>query len=185
MKKIYNKLVRDRIPEVIEQAGKKAQIQQVNSLGLHRYALDKLREEVEEFVENPCAEEAADILEKHGVSIEVIDPRTISPFNDEVIINSVKRTGHCIVVDNDWLNCGFSAEVAARVSEFCFKDLKSPVYRIGFAPTPCPTTRPLENEFYPNAIDIIKSIERILKLKEIDLSNEDFYSYENQFKGPF
>lgn len=63
MKKIYNKLVRDRIPEVIEQAGKKAQIQQVNSLGLHRYALDKLREEVEEFVENPCAEEAADILE--------------------------------------------------------------------------------------------------------------------------
>ena len=134
---------------------------------------------------NVEALKAAEVLEKHGVSIEVIDPRTISPFNDEVIINSVKRTGHCIVVDNDWLNCGFSAEVAARVSEFCFNDLKSPVYRIGFAPTPCPTTRPLENEFYPNAIDIIKSIERILNLKEIDLSNEDFYSYENQFKGPF
>ena len=128
---------------------------------------------------------AAEILKKRGVSIEIVDPRTISPFNDEHIIKSVKKTGHCVVVDNDWLNCGFSAEVAARVSEKCFGKLKSPVRRIGFAPTPCPTVRHLENDFYPNAVNIIRAIEEMLELKPADLSNEEFYSHENRFKGPF
>lgn len=134
---------------------------------------------------NVEALKAAEVIEKQGISVEVVDPRTISPLNDKLILESVKKTGHCIVADNDWLNCGFSAEVAARVSESCFKNLKSPVSRIGFAETPCPTTRPLENKFYPNAIDIIKSIESKLKLQPIDLSNEEFYSYENKFRGPF
>lgn len=128
---------------------------------------------------------AAEILRKRGVSIEIVDPRTIAPFNDEMIIKSVEKTGRCIVVDNDWLDCGFSAEVAARVSEKCFGKLKYPVQRIGFAPTPCPTARHLENEFYPNAAKIIRTVERILKLSPTDLSKENFYSYENKFKGPF
>jgi pyruvate dehydrogenase E1 component beta subunit len=129
---------------------------------------------------------AAEILEqRHGVSVEVVDPRTITPLNDEFIIESVKRTGHCIVVDNDWVHCGFSAEVAARVSEKCFGNLKSPVNRLGFAFTHCPSTRPLENEFYPNAVDIIRAVEKQLGLHTVDLSDEDFYSYEHKFKGPF
>ncbi len=134
---------------------------------------------------NVEALKAAEILGRRGVSVEIINPRTIAPFNEEPIIKSVKKTGHCIVVDNDWVNCGFSAEVAARVSELCFNDLKSPVYRIGFVFTPCPSTRPLENCFYPNAIDIIRVIEKKLQLQPMDLSNEEFYSYENKFKGPF
>lgn len=134
---------------------------------------------------NVEALKAAEILGRRGVSVEIVDPRTIAPFNDELVIKSVEKTGYCIVADNDWLNCGFSAEVAARVSELCFNNLKSPVYRIGFAFTPCPCTRPLENCFYPNAIDIIRAIEKKLKLQPMDLSNEDFYSYENKFRGPF
>jgi len=134
---------------------------------------------------NVEALKAAEILGRRGVSVEIVDPRTIAPFNDELVIKSVEKTGYCIVADNDWLNCGFSAEVAARVSELCFNNLKSPVYRIGFAFTPCPSTRPLENCFYPNAIDIIRAIEKKLKLQPMDLSNEDFYSYENKFRGPF
>lgn len=128
---------------------------------------------------------AAEILEREGVSVEIIDPRTISPFDDTLAVESVRKTGHCIVADNDWLDCGFSAEVAARISEKCFGQLKSPVKRIGFAPTPCPTVRCLENEFYPNAVEIIRAIEEKLDLKPIDLSNEDFYSHERRFKGPF
>lgn len=134
---------------------------------------------------NVEAFEAAEILKKRGVSIEIIDPRTISPFNDKIIVQSVKKTGRCIVADNDWLHCGFSAEVAARVSEKCFRDLKYPVQRIGFAPTPCPTARHLENEFYPSAPKIVRMIEKMLKLSPTDLSKEKFYSYEYKFKGPF
>ena len=134
---------------------------------------------------NVEALKAAKILEKRGLSIEIVDPRTISPLNDELIIKSVKKTGRCIVADNDWLHCGFSAEVAARVSEKCFAKLKYPVRRIGFASTPCPTARHLENEFYPNAIKIIRTIEKMLKLNPTDLSKEEFYSHEKIFKGPF
>ena len=134
---------------------------------------------------NVEALKAAEILSRRGVSIEIVDPRTIAPFNEELIIKSVEKTGRCIVADNDWLNCGFSAEVAARVSEKCLSKLKSPIYRIGFAPTPCPTVRHLENEFYPNAVKLIRATEKMLGLEPTDLSKEEFYSHERRFKGPF
>jgi pyruvate/2-oxoglutarate/acetoin dehydrogenase E1 component len=134
---------------------------------------------------NVEAVQAAKILAKRGISVEVVDCRSIAPFDHATVLKSVTKTGHCIVADNDWVNCGFSAEVATRVYEGCFRQLKSPVDRIGFAHTPCPCTRPLENEFYPNAVDIIHSIENKLGISKTDLSQEDFYSYENKFKGPF
>ncbi len=128
---------------------------------------------------------AAEILQKRGVSIEIVDPRTIFPLDEETITGSVRKTGRCIVADNDWLYCGFSAEVASIVSEKCFGRLKCPIQRIGFAQTPCPTARHLENEFYSNAVKIVRTIEKMLKLTPADLSKEKFYSYENKFKGPF
>ena len=134
---------------------------------------------------NVEADFAADILEKRGISVEIVDPRTIAPLNDELIIKSVQRTGHCIVVDNDWLHCGFSAEIAARVSEKCFNDLEKPVKRIGFAEIPCPTARHLENEFYPNAKNIIREAENMLELEHMDFTGIEFYSHEKRFKGPF
>lgn len=134
---------------------------------------------------NVEAVHAAKILAKSGVSVEVIDCRSIAPFDAETVIRSVLKTGHCVVADNDWLHCGFSAEVAARVYEGCFGKLKSRIERLGFAGTPCPCTRPLENEFYPNAIEIVRAVESKLGLSPTDLSGEDFYSYENKFRGPF
>jgi pyruvate dehydrogenase E1 component beta subunit len=134
---------------------------------------------------NVEAVKAAQILEKRGVSLEVIDVRSIAPFDRDTVIESVRKTGRCIVADNDWVECGFSAEVATTVYEACMGTLKAPIQRIGYAPTPCPCTRPLENEFYPNAVDIIRAAEAQLGLPPSDLSAEDFYSYENKFKGPF
>jgi pyruvate dehydrogenase E1 component beta subunit len=123
--------------------------------------------------------------ERHNMSVEVIDARSAAPLEDTIIIDSVNKTGHCIIADNDWTHCGFSAEIAARIAEKCFGKLKSPVNRLGFAFTHCPCTRPLENLFYPNATNIIRAIEQKLSLEETDLSSENFYTYENKFKGPF
>lgn len=134
---------------------------------------------------NVEANHAAIILAKRGVSVEIIDPRTIYPLDDKPIINSVKKTKRLVIVDNDWLFCGFSSEVATRVYDNCYKILKSPISRIGFAPTPCPTVRILENKFYPNAQNIVRTVEKQLGISPIDLSGENFYSHENRFKGPF
>ena len=134
---------------------------------------------------NVEALQAAEILSHNGVDIEIVDPRTIAPLDEDIIVESVNKTGNCIVVDNDWVYCGFSAEVAAMVSDRCFGNLKSPVKRIGFAHTPCPTARHFENQFYPNAETIVRQVEKSLEIEKIDLSNELFYSHENRFKGPF
>lgn len=134
---------------------------------------------------NVEALKAAQILARRGIDVEIVDPRTILPLNYSPIYKSVKKTGHLVVADYDWVNCGFSAEVAARVSAELFGHLKSPVSRLGYAFTPCPTTRPLENKFYPSAVNIIREIEKKLKIKPTDLSGEEFYSYEKKFTGPF
>jgi pyruvate dehydrogenase E1 component beta subunit len=134
---------------------------------------------------NVEALKAAEILSKYGVEIEIIDVRTLSPLDLNLMANSVAKTGHCIVADNDWLPYGVSAEIAAEINEVCFGYLKSPIRRIGFAFTPCPTARHLENEFYPNAINIIRAVESKLDLPPTNLNGEEFYSHENRFKGPF
>lgn len=131
------------------------------------------------------AMKAAEVLAKYGVSAEVVDVRSIAPLDSATILQSARKTGRCIVADYDWVYCGFSAEVAAQISSACFGKLKSPVERLGFQPVPCPATRPLENLFYPSAPAIIRTAEKMLGLKNADISGETFYSYEEAFKGPF
>lgn len=135
---------------------------------------------------NVEAKKAAEILSQHhGVEIEIIDPRNVSSFDDSMLVDSVAKTRRCIVADNDWVYCGFASELASIIYEKCFDVLESPIPRIGFTHTPCPAVRFMENEFYPNAIRLIRTVEEMLDLPESDLSDEDFYSHENRFKGPF
>lgn len=135
---------------------------------------------------NVEAYQAADIVKRHhGKKIEVVDPRAATGINFNPIIASVQKTRRCIIADNDWVYCGLSAELATRIYEQCLCYLKAPISRIGFAPTPCPTTRILENKFYTNAESITREVERMLALPPADLSGENFYSHENRFKGPF
>lgn len=128
---------------------------------------------------------AAEILKKHEVSAEVVDARSIYPLDEKTIVGSVSKTKHALVVDYDWVYCGFGAELAAVLGKKCFNTLKSPIERLGFAPAPAPCTRPLENLFYPNAETIVRAVEKKLGLKTLNLSNEEFFTYENKFKGPF
>ena len=129
--------------------------------------------------------QAAGILAEKGVSCEVIDARSIAPLEMETIFASAAKTGHVIVADTDWTYCGFSAELAARIHEACWGKLKSPVQRIGFAHVPCPTTRPLENLYYPNAETLVRAVEKMKGLSASDLAGREFYSWSNRFKGPF
>ena len=129
---------------------------------------------------------ASEILKrKTGIEVEIIDPRSANIDDIGMIVESVKKTGYCLIADNDWLPCGVSGEISFKIYEKCMKYLKSPIKRIGFANTPCPTARHLENEFYPNAINIIREVEKMLNLEKVDLTGEEFYSHKNKFKGPF
>jgi pyruvate/2-oxoglutarate/acetoin dehydrogenase E1 component len=134
---------------------------------------------------NVEAVHAARILSAHGIEVEIVDPRTLYPLDLPLIVESVQKTKYCIVADCDWVSSGYSAEIAALLSEHCFGCLKKPVKRIGFAHTHCPTARHLENAFYPSAETLVRAVEEMLGLSSIDVSSENFYSHELKFKGPF
>ena len=131
------------------------------------------------------ATQAARILSENGIECEIVDIRTITPLDIDTIANSVSKTGHAVIADNDWSFCGIAAEIAAQITETCFDSLKAAPSRIGLAHVPCPTTRPLENLFYPSAKEIVRAVEMQLNLPSIDLSGEVFNEYEQRFRGPF
>ena len=87
---------------------------------------------------------AAELLEKDGISAEVVDLRSLLPLDTETIFNSVKKTHRAVVVYEDWRNGGYGAEIAARIGEFCFDDLDAPVGRVGGLNVPMPYARNLE-----------------------------------------
>ncbi len=105
---------------------------------------------------------AADELEKKGISVEVVDPRTLKPLDEQIILNSVAKTGRLIVADLNWRTCGFGAEVIATVVEKGFDLLKQPPIRVSFPDIPTPASYVLENAFYPGVEDIIKAVERLV-----------------------
>ncbi|MDZ4662403.1 MAG: transketolase C-terminal domain-containing protein [Pseudomonadota bacterium] len=129
--------------------------------------------------------QAAEILQRKNINVEVVDVRSIAPVDMTALENSVNKTKNCLVADYDWIFCGFSAEVAAELSHRCFESLERPIERIGFEHVPCPTTRPLENIYYPSALSLVRRIEKMLGLAKTDVSQDKFYTYEERFRGPF
>lgn len=104
---------------------------------------------------------AADELAKEGIELEIIDVRTLNPFDETLILESVRKTGNVIVVDHGWRSVGFSAEVLARVAEQCLGDLKAPPIRLTLPDLPTPTTRALSNYYYPLVHDIAAAARRV------------------------
>lgn len=100
--------------------------------------------------------EAGKELAKDNISAEVIDCRVLNPFNPDLIIDSVKKTGKLLVLDGSWKNCGFAGEVIASVSEK-FIDFKSTPRRMGLKDSPAPTSKPLEEDYYINVKDIVQN----------------------------
>ncbi len=106
--------------------------------------------------------DAAQILEKDGISVEVIDPRTLTPLDTKTIIKSVKKTGRIVVVSEDCKTAGVSAEIAARVAEEAIDYLDAPIKRVTASDTPIPFSPPLEQFIIPNEQSIIRAIKEIV-----------------------
>lgn len=124
-------------------------------------------------------------LEQKGIDAEVIDPVWLSPLDIETIAKSVEKTGHLLVVDNGWTSCGASAEIAMSALEM-LPGRAIRVDRMGFAPTPCPTTRSLEDHFYPNSRTIASKVFHMMRPEASEWVPEGEAAAEiANFKGPF
>ncbi len=106
--------------------------------------------------------EAADILAKEGIDIEVIDPRTLVPFDRETLVESVKKTGRLVIVQEACKRGGFSSEVAAEIVESeAFFYLDAPVKRVAGKNVPIPYCMELERHAVPQTEDIVAAVREI------------------------
>ncbi|MGP8068500.1 MAG: alpha-ketoacid dehydrogenase subunit beta [Candidatus Bathyarchaeia archaeon] len=103
--------------------------------------------------------EAAELAAAKGINVEVVDIRTLAPFDVETIINSVKKTGRVVILHEACKTCGFGAEIAAQIAERCILNLKAPILRVAGFDVPFPYV--LENEYMPNAPRVLAAVEKV------------------------
>lgn len=108
---------------------------------------------------------AAAILAAEGIEVEVLDPRTLAPFDEEAVLASVARTGRLVVVDETPLQGGVASGIAGMVAERGFHSLKAPVQRVARADTPVPFSPPMEEFIIPNEAKIIAAIRRVVQVQ--------------------
>ena len=109
------------------------------------------------------AEEAADRLgAEDGVSVEVLDLRTLLPMDDAAIVASVRKTGKVLVAHEDTRTGGLAGEIAARINERAFEWLDGPILRVTAADTPIPYAAPLEDFVLPQTDDLVDAARRLL-----------------------
>ena len=104
---------------------------------------------------------AADELEKKGVSVEVVDPRTLSPLDKETVLKSVRKTGKVVVAADDCKTGGVSNEIACVIIEEAFSHLKAPIQRVTAADMPVPSSRELEQQYMPTKEGVVKAVNKI------------------------
>ncbi len=106
---------------------------------------------------------AAGLLKKDGITAELIDLRSLKPLDENLLLNSVKKTGRIVVADGGWRTCGIAAEVLALVAEKALGYLQAPAIRVNLPDAPAPASRTLEEAYYPKADNIIKATRGVLQ----------------------
>jgi 2-oxoisovalerate dehydrogenase E1 component beta subunit len=109
------------------------------------------------------AQQAAEILAKEGIELEIIDLRTLMPLDREAIANTVKKTNRVIVLHEDVKTGGIAGEIAAIINEEAFDYLDAPIVRITSLDTPVPFSPPLEKAFLPQVEDVVREARRLVK----------------------
>ena len=110
----------------------------------------------------PLTLSLCDQLQKDGISVELVDPRTVLPLDIDTILKSVKKTGRLLVIDEGFAPCGFAVDVAAQVADRGFDDLDAPIKRINGAFTPTPYSPPLEKAVVPQPEQIAQAIRDLM-----------------------
>ncbi len=105
---------------------------------------------------------AAEQLAAEGISAEVVDPRTLTPLDEDTLVQSVVKTSRCIVIDEGYQRFGASAELAALVSNKAFYYLDAPVQRLGAMDVPIPFSPVLEDQTIPNEALVIQTVRRLI-----------------------
>jgi 2-oxoisovalerate dehydrogenase E1 component beta subunit len=104
------------------------------------------------------ADEAAKQLESDGVSVEIVDLRTVLPWDKAAVLESVRKTSKVLVLHEDTHTGGFGAEISATIAEEAFEDLDAPVRRVTAPDTPVPFSPPLEKAFIPQVEDVVQGL---------------------------
>ena len=105
--------------------------------------------------------QAAQEMAKQGIDAEVIDLRTLRPLDEETILKSVRKTHRAVVVQEEWPQCGFAAEIMAMISDKAWDDLDAPVKRVSALDVPLPYAKNLEDLCLPQPADIIKAAQEV------------------------
>jgi pyruvate dehydrogenase E1 component beta subunit len=111
----------------------------------------------------PLALAAAEATARDGISVEVIDPRTLVPLDQEAILKSVAKTGRLITMEVAHLTCGAGAEIAAIVAEKGFWNLKAPIIRLAVPDVHIPFSPPLEPQLYPDVAKLNAAIRKVME----------------------
>jgi pyruvate dehydrogenase E1 component subunit beta len=110
------------------------------------------------------AEKAAEILaEEHEIEAEVIDPRTLRPLDLDTILDSVRKTNRCVIVEEGWPHGGVGANLAALIQEQAFDYLDAPIGRVTGADLPMPYSKPLEQIAYPHEPQVVQAVLALFK----------------------
>jgi len=107
---------------------------------------------------------AAAILEREGIDAEVVDLRSLKPWDRGLVVESVAKTGRAVVADSGWRTAGAAAEIAAEVSEYAFGELRAPIARVTLPDAPAPSSRAEEQAYYPGAEQIAAAARRVLSV---------------------
>jgi pyruvate dehydrogenase E1 component beta subunit len=108
--------------------------------------------------------DAAKALAQEGIDAEVVDPRSLRPFDADTVCESVKKTGRCVIVEVGWPHAGFGAEVAYQVQRQCMDYLDAPIERVCSDDVPMPYAKNLEDEVQPQVKDVVAAVKRALYL---------------------